>query len=87
VSAIRSVLVFPLVICFAAALSCGRSTQTYIDRAKGYYNEGKYEESTLNSRKALQSDSRSGQAYYWLGLAESKLGHARNAYDALTRSV
>jgi tetratricopeptide (TPR) repeat protein len=87
VSAVRTVFLFSLVICVLAPLSCGRRTQTYIDRGKGYYDQGNYEESALNSRKALQSDSRSGQAYYWLGLAELKLGHERSANDALTRSV
>jgi tetratricopeptide (TPR) repeat protein len=87
VRAVRSGFLFSLLICFLASFSCGRKTQAYVDRAKGYYNQGKYEESTLNSRKAIQSDAHSGQAYYWLGLAELKLGHARNAYDALARSV
>jgi len=87
VSAVRFACVFSLVICFAAVSSCGRSAQTYIDRAKRYCDEGKYEESALNARKALQSDSRSGQAYFWLGLAESKLGHEREAYADLSRAV
>jgi tetratricopeptide (TPR) repeat protein len=87
VSASRSVFSFAPVLCFVFGLSCGRGAQAYVERAKRYYNEDKYEESALNSRKAVQSDSGSGQAYYWLGLAELKLGHARNAYVALTRSV
>jgi tetratricopeptide (TPR) repeat protein len=86
VSAIRSSFSFSLLL-YLASLSCGPGAQAYIERAKRYYNQDKYDESALNSRKALQSDSRSGQAYYWLGLAELKLGHVRSAYDALTRSV
>ena len=53
--AVRSAFVFSLVICFAATLSCGRSAQTYIERAKRFYDEGKYEESALNCRKAIYS--------------------------------
>jgi tetratricopeptide (TPR) repeat protein len=76
-----------LVVVAALVSSCGYRAQVYVERAKRFYDQGKYEDSALNARKALQSDSRSGDAYYWLGLSEIKRNNPPGAYEALVRAV
>ncbi len=63
--------------------SCGQSAQRYLEKANALSASGKYDEAALNYRKAIQKDPKSGEAQYRLGLAELKLGHSRDAYNAL----
>src|SRR5579864_885537 len=78
---------FVAALVVTASTSCGRNSQAYVTRAKSLYTQGKYQDASLNARKAIQANPRSGEAYYWLGVSETKLEHARESYDALLRSV
>src|SRR5579863_8963887 len=78
-----------LAFCSAALLlsSCGRSAGQFVDRGNQLFADGKYEEAELNYRNAIQKDGKSGEAYYRLALAELRLGHVPNAYQALNTAV
>lgn len=67
-------------------VSCGRSAQSYVALGNDYYQKGKYEDASINYRKALQKDSGYGEAYFRLGRAAAKQGDGREAYVNLTRA-
>src|ERR1700692_2518722 len=80
---------FSIASCIAIATiisGCGGATR-YIERGNQFYATGKYEDATLEYRNAIKKDARSGEAYYRLGLAQLKLNHGNEAYEALSRSV
>jgi predicted Zn-dependent protease len=68
-------------------LSCDRTAQEYIERARKLAAAGKYADASLTLRKAIQKDPRFGEAHYQLGLTELQLGHPREAYRALTEAA
>lgn len=72
-----------LVLCSSAC----RSSQTYIERGNQQFTAGKYEDAVISYRNALKRDSRSGEAYYRLGLTMIKLNRGSDAYQDLTQAV
>lgn len=72
-----------LVVCMS---SC-RSSQTYMERGNQQFAAGRYEDAALSYRNAIKRDSRSGEAYYRLGLAMVKLNRGAEAYQDLTQAV
>ncbi|HUO29450.1 MAG TPA: tetratricopeptide repeat protein [Bryobacteraceae bacterium] len=74
-----------LVILLASLWACA-SKQSYLEKGNQYFDQGKYEDAALNYRKAIQKDSRYGEAYYRLGLTAIKQGFAGQAYSALLRA-
>jgi tetratricopeptide (TPR) repeat protein len=77
-----------LVIMAAGVLACGGGHgERYVARGKVFYEQGRYAEAALNYRKALQINPDFGEAYYGLGLAEAKLGHAGETLGAVSRAV
>jgi tetratricopeptide (TPR) repeat protein len=68
--------------------SCGGGNpKTYIDRGNRYFDAQKYDDAAIQYRKALQKDSKSGDAWYRLALVDLKRGNASEAYQELTTAV
>ncbi|PWU05240.1 MAG: hypothetical protein C5B51_15125 [Terriglobia bacterium] len=76
-----------VVLLFVAAAGCNRSPEYYIGRGKALYASGKYEDATLEFRKALQKDPNSAVAFYELGLTASAQHKFPDAYMLLSRAV
>jgi len=66
---------------------CNRSPRDYVERGKKFFSEQKYEDASIQYRKAIQKDSNFGEAYYELGLSEIKRQNLGDAYEALSRAV
>ncbi|HJT89705.1 MAG TPA: tetratricopeptide repeat protein, partial [Bryobacteraceae bacterium] len=60
--------VCPILIAWMACSGCSHTAAHYIDAGNRYYQGGRYEDASLQYRKALQRDPNSGEAYYRLGL-------------------
>lgn len=71
--------------------SCGRSIfaakEALLERGNEHFREGRYEDAVLQYRKALQKDSRYGEAAYRLALAYLKLGKGAEAYQSLVQAA
>lgn len=83
-------LTFRLVILNAVLLgvvSCSRSPQVYVERGNRFAAERKYQDASIQYRKAIQKDSKFGEAFYRLALSELEQHNAREAYFALLRAV
>jgi len=71
-----------------AASSWGcKSSRAYLERGNQLYAAGKYDDAALSYRNAIQRDSRSGEAYYRLAMAQVKLSQAIDAYKNLHQAV
>ena len=67
-------------------VSCRQSPQEYVVKGNSFFTAGKYEDAIINYKKAIQRDSKFGEGYYQLGLAELKTGNNRDAYAALSNA-
>ncbi|PWU03839.1 MAG: hypothetical protein C5B51_18115 [Terriglobia bacterium] len=81
-----SVMYILLALCLAGATACN-TTRSYIERGNANFAKAKYNDASLNYRKAIQKDDRSGEAYYRLGLTELKLNNPQEAYSDLHRAA
>ncbi len=77
--------VFVIVALFAAG--CGRSASQYISRGNQLFDSGKFEDASINYRNAIKKDPRSGEAYYRLSLALTRLNKVGDSYQALLHAV
>src|SRR6266403_93754 len=68
-------------------LSCGRSPQAYLEKGNKFAAEQKYQEASIQYRKALQKNSQLGEAVYGLALSELELKNASEGYRLLSRAV
>jgi tetratricopeptide (TPR) repeat protein len=68
-----------------ALTACG-TKRGYVEKGNALFQKGKYEDAAINYRKAIQKDSKYGDAYYRLGLDAVKLGNVPDAYEALYRA-
>jgi predicted Zn-dependent protease len=76
-----------LAFCLLSLTGCGRNLQFYIESGNRLYDAGKYDDATIQYRKALQKDAKSGEAHYRLALVELKLEKPIQAYGELQRAV
>src|SRR5438552_2439642 len=83
----RSNCIFLTLLVSLCLLACSRGLQYYLDKGNRFFAEAKYGEAALNYRNGLKKDANSAEAHYRLGLAESKQGHFRGAYDEWRRAV
>jgi len=60
--------------------------QSYLESGNHLFESGDWEEASLNYRKAIQRDSRFGEAYFKLGLAEARRGDPVESTTALLRA-
>jgi len=75
------------VVSLVASSGCGATKQGYIAKGNTLFSGSKYEEASLNYRKAIQKDPNFGEAYYRLGLTAIKLGQWGLAYNALNHAI
>jgi tetratricopeptide (TPR) repeat protein len=83
----RPVCIWICVVLLAAASGCRSTKQDYLARGNKLLAAGKYEDASLNYRKAILKDDAYGEAYYGLALTAIKLDDGRRAYEALLRAV
>jgi len=83
----RVVCLGVLVGSLVAFSGCGVTQQTYVAKGNVEFAAAKYDDASLNYRKAIQKDPNYGEAYYRLGLTAVKLNQGRMAYDALLHAV
>src|SRR5581483_1919787 len=75
----------PLLVILVSAGCTG--SKAYLERGNKLFDSGKYEEASLNYRKAIQKDRKSGEAYYKLALSQMRLNQPQNAYADLIRAA
>jgi|HigsolmetaAR201D_1030396.scaffolds.fasta_scaffold12519_2 Tfp pilus assembly protein PilF len=71
-------------------MSCSRpeaARDRYISKGDQFFQEQKYEDASLNYRKAIQQDPQSGKAHYKLAISELQRRKWPEAYAALSRAV
>jgi tetratricopeptide (TPR) repeat protein len=68
-----------------AITACG-TKRGYLEKGNVLFQQGRYQDASINYRKAIQKDANFGEAYYRLGLAGLKQGDAQGAYNALFRA-
>ncbi len=66
---------------------CGHGINYYLERGNKLYAAGKADAASIEYRKALQQDPKSGEAYYRLGLSQIAEKKLPDAYQSLTRAV
>ena len=70
----------------ALCLSCVRSASTYITRGNQFYQRGKFEDASLNYRKAIRQDPNLAEGYYRLALSLLKENKSEEVLPNLTRA-
>lgn len=83
----RVVCVCILVASMAAFSGCGMTKQGYLAKGNALFAAGKYDDASLNYRKAIQKDLNFGEAYYRLGLTALKLNQTPMALEAFLHAV
>lgn len=83
-----SLVVLPLLVLLAA---CNTDPQVvgrkYVDRGNKYFAQRKYKEASILYRRALNKDLRSPDAWYRLGLVNTKLGALPEARKDFSRAM
>jgi tetratricopeptide (TPR) repeat protein len=79
--------IFVSALAVLAGAGCARSPSSYLERGNSYAAEFKYDDAVLQYRKAIQKDTRFGEAYFQLGLVEMQQGNAPAAYSDLNQAV
>ena len=74
------------VICLLAT-ACNRSPEYYLKLGNDLFNSGKFEEASINYRKAIQKRPKFGEAFYRLALSETKSHLPMNGYVDLKRAI
>jgi len=83
----KVVCVSIFVVSLVASSGCGATKKSYIAKGNALFSVGKYEEASLNYRKAIQQDPNFGEAFYRLGLTAIQLGQWSLAYNALNQAI
>jgi tetratricopeptide (TPR) repeat protein len=77
-------LLLPLLLCL---VSCNRDPASLVATGNKYFDRGKYKEASIMYRRALQKDRRFAEAWYRLGLVDSRLDDWQDALAAYQRAV
>jgi tetratricopeptide (TPR) repeat protein len=83
----RLVCAYLCIALLAGLAGCGVTKESYLAKGNAFFDAGKYDDASLNYRKAIQKDTNFGEAYYRLGLTAIKLEKGLLAYNALLRAV
>jgi tetratricopeptide (TPR) repeat protein len=84
----KQFITFGLLVAGMIAMSgCSATKEVYLAKGNQSFTAGKYEEASLNYRKAIQKDPNFGEAYYRLGLTAIKLNQGPLALEALFQAV
>src|SRR5437867_3692319 len=67
-------------------VACGTNPQEYVNKGNRLFDSGNYPDADINYQKAIQKDSRFGEAYYRLGLSAFRQGKLAESYQALLRA-
>lgn len=78
-----SFLLVPIVL----STSCYSTSKYYLDKGHSLLKAGKYEEASLNYRRAIQKDPNSADAHFALGISEERQQHIRPAWEELGRAL
>ena len=71
---------------FVGIVACGRGPEQYLDRGNAAFQSGKYGDAVINYQKAIQKNSRYGEAYYRLGLTQLKQQKTLEGYRSLVQA-
>ena len=87
----RVVRLFVIVPLLILAVGCSRDPVSRGNRlvtsGNKFYDQGKFKEASMQYRRAIQQNPKSGPAYYHLGLASIKLGDLPTAASSLRRAL
>jgi tetratricopeptide (TPR) repeat protein len=79
------------VVAFTLLTGCNRNpaiaSQRHIRAGQKYFDEHKYDDASLEFRRALQANPKSTDAEYRLGLSYMQLRRWREAYGAFTQTI
>jgi predicted Zn-dependent protease len=70
----------------ALSTGCQKSAQDHLKVADAFLKEKKYVDASLNYRKAIQADSKMGEAYFGLGSSELEQNNAQAAFEAMRQA-
>jgi tetratricopeptide (TPR) repeat protein len=73
--------------CILLSGSCGFTARRAFDRGSKLYEQGHYDEASIEFRRAIQKDPKFGEAYLKLGLTQLKQANPQAAADALQHAV
>jgi tetratricopeptide (TPR) repeat protein len=76
-----------LYVVLFTVVSCGRSPQVYLEKGNRFAAQRKYQDASIQYRKAIQRNAQFGEAFYQLGLSEWEQGNLSEAYRQLSRAV
>lgn len=79
-------LTLPVALLFLTTNCLAPSAQTYVERGNRFFDEGRFEDASINYRKALQKNPHLSEAMYRLALADIKVGRIEQAYSELNRA-
>jgi tetratricopeptide (TPR) repeat protein len=68
------------------AITACSTKRGYVEKGNAFFQQGKYDDAAINYKKAIQKDSRFGEAYYRLGLAAIEQNNPQDAYNSLFRA-
>jgi tetratricopeptide (TPR) repeat protein len=68
------------------SLSCVRGPSYYLDKGNQLFSAARYEEASLNYKKALQKDTNSAEPHFRLGISELRQDHFPAAWEQLNRA-
>jgi tetratricopeptide (TPR) repeat protein len=75
-----------LVLALLSFSACVRTPQNYFSKANEEFQQGRYEEASINYRLAIQKDPKFVAAYEKLGMCEYAQGRVENAIAMLTHA-
>jgi tetratricopeptide (TPR) repeat protein len=84
---IRKLPLLVLLPLFVLLAGCSRDPKSLVATGNKYFDRGKYKEASIMYRRALQKDRKSAEAWYRLGLVDSKLNAYGEALSAYQRAV
>jgi len=67
-------------------VSCRTDKDRALEKGNRFFASANYPEAEINFKKAIQQDPSLGEAYYKLGLAQSRESHVQEAYATLNRA-
>src|SRR5437016_1183621 len=76
-----------IVLSLLALCSCAQSPEALVKKGNDFLKAEKYEEASINFRKAIQKDVNFGEAYHGLAKAEFHQNHVPDGYRLLSRAV
>ena len=75
-----------IVFFLVAATGC-TSSRGYLERGNKFFEQGKFDDASINYRKAIQKDAKSVESYYRLSQSEIRRQRFGEAYQALLRAT